>query len=224
MNNFEDIGPMFNFSVKVTTGSIPVKMASVTINLPELTNKGNPVMYLTSVTTDEARGVTCDAQINPLQIGKRPYSPSFTKENFRASKELNCKNVKCSTITCKLEDITLKGEYFVNVSTQIWNGTFAALNFQTLQLSAEAKIDTHNPELFIIGENTLTIPVTVMKPDEKAEVPVGVVIGSILAGLLLLLVLVAVLWKLGFFKRQYEKMTQDIEDVDEIAELTKDKD
>lgn len=63
-----------------------------------------------------------------------------------------------------------------------------------------------------------------MKPDEEAEVPVGVVIGSILAGLLLLLVLVAVLWKLGFFKRQYEKMTQDIEDVDEIAELTKDKD
>uniref|UniRef100_A0A8C3DAE8 Integrin alpha-2 n=1 Tax=Corvus moneduloides TaxID=1196302 RepID=A0A8C3DAE8_CORMO len=224
VNNFEDIGPTFNFSVKVTTGSIPVKMAYVTINLPELTSKDNPLMYLTAVTTDEARGVTCDAQINPLQIGKRPYSPSFTKENFRASKELNCKNVKCSTITCKLEDIMLKGEYFVNVSTQIWNGTFAAVTFQTLQLSAEAKIDTHNTELFIIGENTLTIPVTIMKPDEEAEVPVGVVIGSILAGLLLLLVLVAVLWKLGFFKRQYEKMTQDIEDVDEITELTKDKD
>ncbi|XP_009463161.1 PREDICTED: integrin alpha-2 [Nipponia nippon] len=224
VNNFEDIGPAFNFSVKVTTGSIPVKMASIKIYLPELTSKNNPLMYITSVTTDQARGVTCQAQINPLQIGKRPYSASFTKENFRASKELNCKNVKCSTIICKLEDTMLKGEYFVNVSTRIWNGTFAALTFQTLQLSAEAKIDTHNPELFIIGENTLTIPVTIMKPDEKAEIPVGVVIGSILAGLLLLLVLVAVLWKLGFFKRQYEKMTQDIEDVDEITELTKDKD
>ncbi|KAM6289633.1 integrin alpha-2 [Aegotheles albertisi] len=224
VNNFEDIGPTFNFSVKVTTGSIPVKMASVKIYLPELTNKDNPLMYITAVTTDQARGVTCQAQINPLQIGKRPYSASFTKENFRNSKELNCKNVKCSIITCKLEDVMLKGEYFVNVSTRIWNGTFAVLTFQTLQLSAEAKIDTHNPELFIIGENTLTIPVTIMKPDEKAEIPVGVVIGSILAGLLLLLVLVAVLWKLGFFKRQYEKMTQDIEDVDEITELTKDKD
>lgn len=41
------------------------------------------------------------------------------------------------------------------------------------------------------------IPVTIIKPDEKAEVPVGVVIGSILAGLLLLLVLVAVLWKVS---------------------------
>ncbi|NXY70212.1 ITA2 protein, partial [Glareola pratincola] len=224
VNNFEDIGPPFNFSVKITTGSIPVKMASVKIFLPELTSKNNPLMYITAVTTDQARGVTCQAQINPLQIGKRPYTASFTQENFRASKELNCKNVKCSTITCKLEDIILKGEYFVNVSTRIWNGTFAALTFQTLQLSTEAKIDTHSPELFIIGENTLTIPVTIMKLDEKAEIPVGVVIGSILAGLLLLLVLVAVLWKLGFFKRQYEKMTQDIEDVDEITELTKDKD
>ncbi|KAM6188205.1 LOW QUALITY PROTEIN: integrin alpha-2-like [Sarcoramphus papa] len=171
-----------------------------------------------------ARDVTCQAQINPLQIGKRSYSASFKKENFRASKELNCKNAKCSTIACKLEDLMLKGEYFVNVSTRIWNGTFAASTFQTLQLSAEAEIYTHNPELFIIGENTLTIPVTIMKPDENAETPVGVVIGSILAGLLLLLVLVAVLWKLSFFKTQYEKMTQDLEDINEITELTKDKD
>ncbi|NWU82323.1 ITA2 protein, partial [Onychorhynchus coronatus] len=208
VNNFEDIGPTFNFSVKITTGSIPVKMASVKIYLPELTSKDNPLMYLTSVTTDQARGVTCEAQINPLQIGKRPYSPSFTKENFRTSRELNCKNVKCSAITCKLENIMLKGEYFVNVSTQIWNGTCAAVSISCI----------------FMRDAILKIPVTITKPDEKAEIPVGVVIGSILAGLLLLLVLVAVLWKLGFFKRQYEKMTQDIEDVDEIAELTKDKD
>lgn len=29
--------------------------------------------------------------------------------------------------------------------------------FQTLQLSAEAEINTHNTDLFIIGENTLTV-------------------------------------------------------------------
>eukprot|EP00076_Gallus_gallus_P007617 XP_003643030.2 integrin alpha-2 isoform X1 [Gallus gallus] len=224
VNNFEDIGPMFNFSVKVTTGSIPVKMASVKIHLPELTSKDNALMYITAVDTDQARGVTCQVQINPLQIGIRPYSASFKKENLRAVKELNCKNAKCSTITCKLEDLMLKGEYFVNVSTRIWNSTFAVSTFQTVQLFAEAEINVHNTDLFIIGENTLTIPVTIIKPDEKAEIPIGVVIGSILAGLLLLLALVAVLWKLGFFKRQYEKMTQDIEDIDEITELTKDKD
>lgn len=44
----------------------------------------------------------------------------------------NCKNVKCSTITCKLEDVMLKGEYFVNVSTRIWNGTFAAVSISCI--------------------------------------------------------------------------------------------
>lgn len=34
-----------------------------------------------------------------------------------------------------------------------------------------------------------------MKPHEKAEVPTGVIIGSVIAGILLLLALVAVLWK-----------------------------
>ncbi|EMP42389.1 Integrin alpha-1 [Chelonia mydas] len=224
VNNFEEIGPAFNFSVKITTGSIPVKVASVKIHFPQLTKGNNPLMYLTALDTDQAQGVSCDAKINPLQIGKTSYSASFKEENFRAAKELNCKNTHCNTVTCMLKDLTLKGEYFVNVSTRIWNGTFAASTFQMLQLTADAELDTHNPELFVIGENTLTIPVTIMKPEEKAEVPVGVVIGSILAGLLLLLALVAVLWKLGFFKRKYEKMTKDVEDIDEITELTKDKD
>ncbi|XP_075788592.1 integrin alpha-2 isoform X2 [Pelodiscus sinensis] len=224
VNNLEEIGPAFNFSVKITMGSIPVKVASVKIHLPALTKEKNPLMYLTALDTDQTGGVSCDAKINPLQIGKTSHSTSFKKENFRAAKELNCKNTHCNTITCSLKDLTLKGEYFVNVSTRIWNRTFSASTFQMVQLTAYAEIDTHNPELFVIGENILTIPVTIMKPEEKAEVPTGVVIGSILAGLLLLLALVAVLWKLGFFKRKYEKMSKDIEDIDEITELTKDKD
>lgn len=34
-----------------------------------------------------------------------------------------------------------------------------------------------------------------MKPHEKAEVPTGVIVGSVIAGILLLLALVAILWK-----------------------------
>jgi integrin alpha 2 len=35
----------------------------------------------------------------------------------------------------------------------------------------------------------------IMKPTEKAEVPTGVIIGSIIAGILLLLAMTAGLWK-----------------------------
>lgn len=39
----------------------------------------------------------------------------------------------------------------------------------------------------------------IMKPHEKAEVPTGVIVGSVIAGILLLLALVAVLWKVRKF-------------------------
>ncbi|KAG8519798.1 Integrin alpha-2 [Galemys pyrenaicus] len=209
VNNFEDIGPKFMFSIKVSTGSIPISMASVNIHIPQYTKENNPLMYLTEVHTDQAGDISCNAKENPQKIGQKPASVSFKSENFRNIKELNCRTASCSNLTCWLKDLQVKGEYFLNVSTRIWNGTFAASTFQTVQLTAAAEVDTYNPQIYVIEENTVTIPITIMKPHEKAEVPTGVIVGSIIAGLLLLLALVAILWKLGFFKRKYEKMTKN---------------
>ncbi|XP_057599642.1 integrin alpha-2 [Hippopotamus amphibius kiboko] len=219
MNSFEDIGPKFTFSIKVTTGSVPVSMASVIIHIPQYTKGKNPLMYLTGVHTGQAGDISCKAEINPLKIGQTSSSVSFKSENFRPVKELNCKTTSCSNVTCWLKDLQVRGEYFLNVSTRIWNGTFAAATFQTVQLTAAAEIDTYNPQVYVIEENTITIPITIMKPHEKAEVPTGVVVGSVIAGILLLLALVAVLWKLGFFKRKYEKMTKNPDETDETTEL-----
>jgi xanthine/uracil permease len=43
----------------------------------------------------------------------------------------------------------------------------------------------------------------IMKPNEKAEIPIGVIVGSVIAGILLLMALVAILWKVrkaSYFK------------------------
>ncbi|XP_011381912.1 integrin alpha-2 isoform X1 [Pteropus vampyrus] len=219
VHNYEDIGPKFIFSIKVTTGSVPVSMASVIIRIPQYTKEKNPLMYLTGVHTDQAGDISCNAEINPLKIGQTSSSVSFKSENFRHVKDLNCRTASCSNVTCWLKDPQVKGEYFLNVSTRIWNGTFAASTFQTVQLTASAEIDTYNPQIYAIEENTVTIPITIMKPHEKAEVPTGVIVGSVIAGILLLLALVAILWKLGFFKRKYEKMTKNPDEMDETTEL-----
>nr|KAG8541416.1 hypothetical protein GDO81_029120 [Engystomops pustulosus] len=116
-----------------------------------------------------------------------------------------------------MKDLQLREDYYVNVSTRIWNGTFAATSFQSLELVATATLDTFNPEIFIVSNNKLLVPLTIIKPNEKAEVPIGVVVGSAIAGLVLLAALVAALWKLGFFKRKYEKLQKT---EDEIAETT----
>lgn len=39
------------------------------------------------------------------------------------------------------------------------------------------------------------VPLTVSKPGEKADVPVGVIVGSVIGGLLLLALVVGLLWK-----------------------------
>ncbi|XP_036877911.2 integrin alpha-2 isoform X1 [Manis javanica] len=219
VQNFEDIGPKFIFSIKVTTGSVPVSLATVVIHIPQYTKEKNPLMYLTGVHTNQAGDISCKAEINPLKIGQTSSSVSFKRENFWHVKELNCRTASCRTVTCWLKDLQMKGEYFLNVSTRIWNGTFAASTFQTVQLTASAEIDTYNPQIYVIEENTVTIPITIMKPHEKAEVPTGVIVGSVIAGILLLLALVAILWKLGFFKRKYKKMTKNPDEIDETTEL-----
>ncbi|XP_069897254.1 integrin alpha-2 [Dipodomys merriami] len=219
VNNFEDIGPKFVFSLKVTTGTVPVSMASVVIHLPQYTKEKNPLMYLTGVDTDKTGDITCKAEINPLKIGQTSSSVSFKSENFWRMKELSCPAVACSNVTCWLKDLHTKGEYFINVTTRIWNRTFAASTFQAVQLTAAAEIDTNNPQLYVIEDNIVKIALMIMKPGEKAEIPTGVIVGSIIAGILLLAALVAVLWKLGFFKRKYEKMMKNPDDVNETREL-----
>ncbi|XP_041519678.1 integrin alpha-2 [Microtus oregoni] len=219
INSVEDIGPKFIFSLKVTTGSSPVSMASVTIHIPQYTKAKNPLLYLTGVQTDEAGDISCAADINPLKLGQASSPVTVKSENFRHTKELDCRTISCSDITCWLKDLHMKSEYFINVTTRVWNRTFAASTFQTLQLTAAAEIDTHNPQLYVIEDNSVTIPLMIMKPTEKEEVPTGVIIGSIIAGILLLLALVAGLWKLGFFKRQYKKMSPNPDEMDETTEL-----
>lgn len=219
ISSVEDIGPEFIFSLKITAGSAPVSMALVTIHIPQYTKEKNPLLYLTRIQTDQASDISCTAEINPLKLPHTASPVSFKSENFRHMKELDCKTTSCSNISCWLKDLHMKAEYFINVTTRVWNRTFAASTFQTVQLTAAAEINTHNPQLFVIEENAVTIPLMIMKPTEKAEVPTGVIIGSIIAGILLLLAMVAGLWKLGFFKRQYKKMGQNPDEMDETTEL-----
>ncbi|XP_023603986.1 integrin alpha-2 isoform X3 [Myotis lucifugus] len=64
VRTFDDIGPKFAFSVKVTTGSIPVSMASVRIRLPQLTTDKNPLLYLTGVHTSQV------GPSSPTELGR----------------------------------------------------------------------------------------------------------------------------------------------------------
>ncbi|KAM9744121.1 integrin alpha-2 [Menidia menidia] len=214
VKTLDDIGPEFNFTVKVSTGHFPVSLLYLTISLPMTTKGGNQLLYLTNVETQTGGSVSCDSAqlVNPLKIGENSPEVSFSEENLKGMDKLDCKSAKCESIKCLLKDTEVKSDYFVKVKTRIWSGTFNTATYQTLELTSSLDVETSDPELLIIGHKQIPVVVTVSKPGEKGDVPVGVIAGSVIAGLLLLALAVGLLWKFGFFKRKYQQLGKEADE------------
>ncbi|XP_070305663.1 integrin alpha-2-like [Salvelinus sp. IW2-2015] len=214
VNTFNDIGPELKFSLKVSTGNFPVNIAYLTVSLPSDTAGGNPLLYVTGVNTAPTGDVSCEVAslVNPLKISEKPYTPSFSKENLMGTEELNCKTAKCQPMKCVLKDMGMMSDFFVNVTTRIWNGTFAASSFQSTVLTVSTEIETSQPELLVISHKHLTVGVTISKPGVKGEIPVGVIVGSVIGGLLLLALVIGLLWKFGFFRRKYQQLMKNTDE------------
>uniref|UniRef100_A0A669DYP0 Integrin subunit alpha 2 n=1 Tax=Oreochromis niloticus TaxID=8128 RepID=A0A669DYP0_ORENI len=179
VKTFDDIGPEYNF--KVSTSYLPVSLLYLTINLPMTSKGGNRLLYITGV--EEQTVISCEHNlVNPLKIGENAQTVSFSAESFRGMEKLDCKSANCESIKCILKDTKVKSTYFVNVKTRIWNSTFISVNIF----------------ISILESWSAFIIVTVSKPGETADVPVGVIVGSVIAGLLLLALAVALLWKVCF--------------------------
>ncbi|KAL7846953.1 hypothetical protein SRHO_G00219330 [Serrasalmus rhombeus] len=203
ISSFDDIGPEFNYTLRVSGGNFPVSQANLSVFVPTSTRAGNPLIYITSVTTAPAGDVKCNSGdlIDPFRIKEKAYTARFTEESFRGTKELNIKTSQSKTIKCALKDLRRKS-MFVNITARIWNGTFATADFQSVVLAVRVHIEMPQPDLLFTTEKEIQAEVTVSKTGAKADVPLGVVVGSCIGGILLLAALTAVLWKFGFFKRK----------------------
>uniref|UniRef100_A0A673MYQ0 Integrin alpha-2-like n=1 Tax=Sinocyclocheilus rhinocerous TaxID=307959 RepID=A0A673MYQ0_9TELE len=185
VRNYKDIGPDFNFNLKVSPGTVPVSLVYLTVSLPNSTRAGNPLLYITSIKT------------SPVRIHNQQTSHFYTqsilimKESFRGTDELNCKTATCRSIQCVLKDLVEKNDYYVNVTTNIWKGTFTMVNKLISVLFLY--------QLNLRADTSLQVEVQVSKSGAKADVPVGVIIGSVIGGLLLLALAVALLWKVLYF-------------------------
>ncbi|XP_065146398.1 integrin alpha-2 isoform X1 [Paramisgurnus dabryanus] len=221
VKKFKDIGPDFNFNLKISTGTVPVSLIYLTVSLPNSTKTGNPLLYVTSVKTSPPEKIHCaDSHlIDPFKISEKPYSAGITEESFRGTKDLNCKTASCQSMKCILKDLEEKKDYYVNVTTKIWTATFAKADFLSVLLSVGADIETSQSDLLFIEQKHLEVGLTVSKPGAKGDVPVGVIAGSVIGGLLLLALAVALLWKLGFFKRKYQPLMKNAENGAEAQEL-----
>ncbi|XP_028270161.1 integrin alpha-2 isoform X2 [Parambassis ranga] len=213
VKTLDDIGPEFNFTAKVSTGNFPVSLLYLTLAMPTATKDGNQLLYVTKVETQEGGSVSCDSShlVDPLKIGAKDQKVSFSEESLRGMDKLDCKRAKCQHMKCIIKDTALNSDYYVKVKTRIWSGTFITASYQSIELTSSLQVEASDPDLLIIGLKQLPVALTVSKPGEKADVPVGVIAGSVIAGLLLLALAVGLLWKFGFFKRKYQKLQKEAE-------------
>ncbi|XP_059400200.1 integrin alpha-2-like [Carassius carassius] len=204
VSGFSDIGPEYIITLRVSTGTFQINQALLTVSLPTSTKAGNPLLYVTSVRTAPVLNVQCNSShlIDPLKIKEKTHTASFAKESFRGTKELNCNAAKCETMTCVLKDLKTKTNYFVNITTRLWKSTFAFADFQTVLVAGSSEIQTSQPDLIVITHKQQQIKITVSKVGAIGDIPISIIIGSVIGGLLLLAVIMAILWKAGFFKRQ----------------------
>uniref|UniRef100_A0A8B9JRV0 Integrin, alpha 2 (CD49B, alpha 2 subunit of VLA-2 receptor), tandem duplicate 2 n=1 Tax=Astyanax mexicanus TaxID=7994 RepID=A0A8B9JRV0_ASTMX len=200
--------------LQVSGGVFPVSLVHLNVQLPISTKAGNPLIYITSVSTAPVRMHNAFfMQINHITISNTCElhpTPKFRFFFFF----FNCKTASCKKMTCVLKDVSPKTDYYVNVTAWIWNGTFAMDKF--IRVTSFIELHPLHPFIFFYLSQ---VAVTVSKPGAKADVPIGVIVGSVIGGLLLLALAVVALWKvrslslffkLNYFLRETDSETEEL--------------
>ncbi|CAH4026827.1 unnamed protein product [Pieris brassicae] len=124
---------------------------------------------------------------------------------------MNCqkKTAKCIQFQCVIYRLGRMQATTITVKARLWNSTLVEDYPRVSHVNVASAAFIHIPEHYNIHQSdhrddTATVE-TVAYPDlkisEPSEVPLWVIIVSIIVGLVVLVLLIIALWKLGFFKR-----------------------
>lgn len=221
----DDIGSLIEYEFRITNLGKPLKTfgrASLDIMWPKEIKGGKWLLYLVSIHSKELGELQCEPQneVNSLQIKtsrnsrmKREVAEKQTEGgkvfplfSERKYKTLECNvDANCVTIKCPLQGLDSKAS--VVLRSRLWNSTFleefSKMNYVDILLRATISIAAAADNIKLTNEAT-QVRVTVFPAKTVAlykGVPWWIILVAILAGLLMLALLVFLLWKCGFFKR-----------------------
>ncbi|XP_060521290.1 integrin alpha-PS1-like isoform X2 [Cylas formicarius] len=123
---------------------------------------------------------------------------------------LNCiaRTAKCANIVCYIRKLKKQHQAYIEIRSRIWNSTLVEdyNNVDWVQINSHAVVEltdatfiTKPEQIFDFSAETLMYPETVQP---YSELNIWIIVGAVIAGLLLLIVLVVILYKCGFFKRK----------------------
>ncbi|NWU58714.1 ITA11 protein, partial [Dromas ardeola] len=213
LERYDSIGPPFHCTFKLQNlGFFPVEGLTIKLTVPVATRAGNRLLLLTEFVVDQ-ENTTCNIWGNTTDYRRAP-----AEEDLSRTPHLNHSNSDVVSIDCNVK-LAPNEEMNFHLRGNLWMKSLKALKFKSLKLTMNAALQRRFGSPFIFREEDPSRQITfeISKPEES-QIPIWIILGSTLGGLLLLALLVLALWKLGFFKSgsrrraaERERSTQGLE-------------
>ncbi|XP_066302070.1 integrin alpha-8-like isoform X3 [Branchiostoma lanceolatum] len=225
-----DIGPEVTHRYEIrNVGPSDISSSKLKIQWPVHTRTGEDLLYLLAVNVTQGNGrCTVNGDVNPKGISTESASAAQTAEalyaldSSRAARhrraaatsdkevaQMDCINAECIVIDCMLERLNKDNIAVVQIRSRLWVDTLLEGGFKETTLTSVADFEVLEFPYAITADVLPTARaeiVTTANPSKpsvgKRPVPLWIIILSACAGLLLLVLIILVLFKCGFFKRQ----------------------
>ncbi|KAI1889416.1 hypothetical protein AGOR_G00162650 [Albula goreensis] len=190
-------GAPFNFTFQIQNlGFFPVSDLQLKIAIPAVTNRGTRLLQITHYHIDQMEGSLCEA--TPLNLEQRETTP----EDLSLLPQLNQSNCVSVWLQCRVT-LPAHRDVSVRISGSLQLQILHALRFRMVELVSTAwlQLGPFSP-MFLHEDRPIRHIILEVRKEEDYRIPIWIIIGSTLGGLLLLALLILALWKLGFFQRQ----------------------
>ncbi|XP_061855845.1 integrin alpha-11 isoform X2 [Colius striatus] len=199
LERYGSIGPPFHCTFRLQNlGFFPVEGVTIKLTVPVATRAGNRLLLLTNFVVDQLlpqENTTCTMWGNSTD-----YRHSPTAEDLHRTPHLNHSNSDVISINCNVK-LAPSQEMNLHLHGNLWMKSLKALKFKSLKLITKAALQRRfgSPVVFREEDPSRQITFEISKAEES-QIPIWIILGSTLGGLLLLALLILVLWKLGFFQ------------------------
>ncbi|XP_078489069.1 integrin alpha-M-like [Ciona intestinalis] len=211
-----------NHSIENRGPSLVAK-ASLVFTWPRQTKEGLPLLYLyhfQCLPSTLCHCATMD-KVNEYGLainngtGLKNISIDFNS-NTTLPTDTTCNDVKCDSITCTVNQLGKFSTVVVTSSFKVWLPTLTQLNLVT-KVSSTTSFNFTDSPIYNAAVTTTKATTVVSKylppvpPIDQSKLAIGPLIGAIVGGIVLLVAIILILWKAGFFESKYAKMRQEAE-------------
>ncbi|XP_025774972.1 integrin alpha-11 [Puma concolor] len=134
------------------------------------------------------------------------------------SKPRNHSNSDVVSISCNVR-LAPNQEIHFHLLGNLWLRSLKALKYKLMKITVNAALHRqfHSPFIFREEDPSRQITFEISK-QEDSQIPIWIIVGSTLGGLLLLALLVLALWKLGFFKSAKRRREPGLDPTPKVLE------